>query len=313
MIAVQILKMRERKRKMRKNRSLTITVIANMSANYGESLGNVSTVQKISREGKNFAIRTKESLKNAIMRESSMIDDIQVVSNGATQKMVSEELNVSNCRALEGGYMNTKVGKDGLTYVRKSSFYLTDAVSTEAFVIDSRFHNNLYLASTYAKQNNLNLQNNAKESGLMPYNYEYDKSLKIYSFTVDLEMVGKDENFNMEAPKEEKADRVIALLEAIENLNLVVKGSLDNSEPIFVVGGLSDRVTHQFENRIRVKSGRLHITKDLKDKINDGYSCGLLEGDNLENELEIIKELSPLSITEFFKNLKNDVKKYYEV
>lgn len=298
---------------MRKNRSLTMTVVSNMSANYGEGLGNVSTVQKVSREGKNFAIRTKESLKNAIMRESNMLDDIQVVSNGATQKMVSEELNVSNCRALEGGYMNTKVGKEGLTYVRKSSFYLTDAVSTEAFVIDSRFHNNLYLASTYAKQNNLNLQNNAKESGLMPYNYEYDKSLKIYSFTIDLEMVGKDENFNMEASKEEKADRVIALLEAIENLSLVVRGSLDNSEPIFVVGGLSDRVTHQFENRVRVKDGKLHITKDLKDKINDGYSCGLLEGDNLDNELEIIKELSPLSITEFFKNLKNDVKKYYEV
>ena len=36
-----------------------------------------------------------------------------------------------------------------------------------------------------------------------------------------------------------KADRVICLLDAIENLSLVVKGNLDNAEPIFAVGGLS--------------------------------------------------------------------------
>lgn len=73
----------------------------------------------------------------------------------------------------------------------------------------------------------------------MPYQYEYDKSLKIYSITIDLEMIGKDENFEGEADAKEKADRVICLLYAIENLSLVVKGNLDNAEPIFAVGGLS--------------------------------------------------------------------------
>lgn len=38
----------------------------------------------------------------------------------------------------------------------------------------------------------------------MPYQYEYDKSLKIYSITIDLEMIGKDENFEGEADAKEK-------------------------------------------------------------------------------------------------------------
>ena len=66
----------------------------------------------------------------------------------------------------------------GSTYIRNSSFYLTDAVATEPFINDARFHNNLYLATNYAKAHGLNVQNNAKDCGLMPYQYEYDKSLK---------------------------------------------------------------------------------------------------------------------------------------
>ena len=42
----------------------------------------------------------------------------------------------------------------------------------------------------------------------------------------------------------EKAKRVISLIDAVENLSLVVRGNLDNAEPLFVVGGLSERKTH---------------------------------------------------------------------
>ncbi|MGX6591927.1 CRISPR-associated autoregulator, Cst2 family [Cetobacterium ceti] len=293
-----------------KNKSLTLTIVCNMTSNYGEGLGNISTIQKVFREGKIFPIRSRESLKNGIMSQSGMYEDLVVKVDGATQKEVSQEKNASNCRALEGGYMNTS---KKLTYVRNSSFYVTDAIGCDPFRVDSRFHNNLYLASAYAKANGLNLQNEAKQSGLMPYNYEYDKSLKIYSFTIDLTMIGKDENFNEECDNKEKALRVNLLLEAIKNLSLVVKGNLDNSEPLFIVGGLSKRMTHQFENTVRVKDGKLHITKDLKERIKDGYACGLLEGDNFDNEMEIISELNPLSIGEFFKNLENSVNEYYGV
>lgn len=298
---------------MKKN-ALTLTVVANMTSNYSEGLGNIASVQKVFRNRKVYSIRSRESLKNAIMVQSGMYDDLQTEENGATQKVANLELNASNCRALEGGYMNTK----GTTTIRKSSFYLTDAISCESFVNETRFHNNLYLASNLAKAKNINLQEKAGEAGLMPYQYEYDKSLKVYSITIDLEMIGKDENFEneegyKEADNKEKADRVNSLLDAIENLSLTVKGNLDNAEPIFVVGGLSNRKTHYFENVVRVEKGRLVVSEDLKDKVSKGYRVGLLKGDTFVNEGEIEEKLNTISITKFFDNLREDVNAYFEV
>ena len=296
------------------NKALTLTIVANMTSNYSEGLGNVSSVQKVFRNGNTYAMRSRESLKNAIMDQSGMYDDLSVTVDGATQKEVSEVLNVSNCRALEGGYMNTNVGDKGLTYIRNSSFYLTDAISCEPFINETRFHNNLYLAQTFAKEQGINLQNEAKKSGLMPYNYEYEKSLRVYSITFDLEMVGKDDNFDQEASNQEKADRVNAILDAVANLSLIVKGNLDNSEPIFVVGGLSNRKTHVFENVVRVNRGKLSITDDFIDKIKvGGYQVALLKGDNFINEQEIINQLQPITITNFFANLKQEINQYFGV
>lgn len=291
---------------MKKN-SLTLTVVANMTSNYSESLGNIASVQKVFKNRKIYSMRSRESLKNAIMVQSGMYDDLETSLDGAAQKKVSEELNASNCRALEGGYMNTQ----GTTYVRKSSFYLTDAVAAEHFVNETRFHNNLYLATNYAKEQGISVQSNGGSAGLMPYQYEYDKSLKIYSMTIDLEMIGKDENFHEEADAKEKAERVIALLDAVENLSLVVRGNLDNAEPVFVVGGLSERKTHYFENVVHVEEEKLVLSEDLKIKLEKGFQAGLLRGNLLQNEEEIEKELAPVSVPVFFENLRKQVLDYY--
>ena len=85
----------------------------------------------------------------------------------------------------------------------------------------------------------------------MPYQYDFDKSLKKYSITIDLDQFGKDANFDMEATNEEKAFRVKAILTAVENLALVVKGNLDNAEPLFAVGGISDRKSLNLPGRSR--------------------------------------------------------------
>ena len=297
-----------------KKKALTLTVVANMTSNYSEGLGNIASVQKVFRNRKVYTIRSRESLKNAIMVQSGMYDDLQTEENGATQKLANIELNASNCRALEGGYMNTK----GTTNIRKSSFYLTDAISCESFVNETRFHNNLYLATNLAKAKNINLQEKASEAGLMPYQYEYDKSLKIYSVTIDLEMIGKDENFEneenyKEAYNKEKADRVNSILDAIENLSLTVKGNLDNAEPVFVVGGISDRKTHYFENVVKVEEDRLVVSKDLVEKISKGYNVGLLRGQIFINEGEIEEKLNPMSVMSFFDKLREDVNAYFEI
>ena len=289
-------------------KSLTLTIVANMTSNYSEGLGNISSVQKIFRNQKIYAIRSKESLKNAICQQAGLYDDLKTQLDGAMQKLVNDEVNASTCRALEGGYMNTS----GTTYVRNSSFYLTDAVACDSFVNETRFHNNLYLATSYAKDNGLNVQNDSKEVGLMPYQYEFDKSLKKYSITIDLDQVGKDENFDMEATNEEKAFRVKSILNAVENLSLVVKGNLDNAEPLFAVGGISDRKTHYFENVVNVKGKKLVLSEDLKARISDKYHVALLETGIFDNEFEIISQLKVTSITELFNTLRNEVDKYYD-
>lgn len=290
------------------NKALTLTIVANLTSNYGESLGNIASIQKVYKSGKTYAIRSKESLKNAIMVQSGLYDDLLVATDGVAQKEVSEEINTSNCRALEGGYMNTS----GITKIRKSSFYLTDAIAFEPFINDVRFHNNLYLAQTMAKQQGINLQEKSKEAGLMPYQYEFDKSFKKYSITIDLDRVGVDENYGQVAEIDERIFRVHQLLESIKNLSLVVKGNLDNAEPIFVVGGIGNRKTHYFDNVVNVINDELIITKDLKNKLAEGYSSALLEGENFKNENEVKGELNSESIGNFFDKLKAQVKTYYE-
>lgn len=291
---------------MMKNTALTLTVIANMTSNYGEGLGNISSVQKVYRGGKEYATRSRESLKNAICVQAGLYDDLQTSVDGAMQKLVTKDINAATCKALEGGYMSTK----DVTYIRNSSFYLTDAVSVEPFISDARFHNNLYLATNFAKANGLNVQNDSKDCGLMPYQYEYDKSIKIYSITIDLEKVGVDQNFDAEASNEEKCSRVLSIIDAVENLSLVVKGNLDNAEPIFIAGGLSPRKTHMFENAVRVVGKNL-VVEPIKEKLEIGFSCGLMRNGQLGNEDEIVRELNPTTVPKFFNQLREDVKAYF--
>ncbi|MDE6944750.1 MAG: type I-B CRISPR-associated protein Cas7/Cst2/DevR [Lachnospiraceae bacterium] len=291
-------------------KTITLTVVANMTSNYSENLGNIGSVQKVYRRGHVYAIRSRESLKNAIMVQSGMYDDLVTTVDGATQKQATPERNASNNRALEGGYMTT--GKD--TYIRNSSFYLTDAVACEPFVNETRFHNNLYLAGNFARANGLNLQKDAGRAGLIPYQYEYDKSLRVYSITIDLDMIGRDPNFTEEeATGEEKAARVNSLLSAVENLSLIVRGNLDNAEPVFVVGGFSDRKTHYFENVVKVLEGKLVLSEDLVQKLQQGYSSALLRGHNFDNEEEIVEKLHPTGVAAFFDTLRSQVKEYYSV
>ncbi len=287
-------------------KALTLTIAANMTSNYDETLGNIASVHKIYRNGREYAIRSRESIKNAICVQSGLYDDLQTSLDGAMQKLVTDEINAATCRALEGGYMSTK----NVTYIRNSSFYITDAISCEIFVNDSRFHNNLYLATNYANANGLNVQNDANKVGLMPYQYEYDNSLKLYSITIDLESIGVDKNFNAEADNTEKCARVLAIVNAVENLSLVVKGSLDNAEPVFVVGGLSNVKTHVFENAVAVSNKKLSI-EPIKQKLNDNFSCGIMKNGQFTNEDDIVRELNAVSTAEFFAKIREQVEAYF--
>ena len=51
-------------------KALTLTVVANMTSNYSEGLGNVASVQKVFKNRRIYSMRSRESLKNAIMIQS---------------------------------------------------------------------------------------------------------------------------------------------------------------------------------------------------------------------------------------------------
>ncbi len=304
--------------------NLTLTIIANLTSNYGENLGNIGSIQKVYKNQKMYATRSRESLKNAIMVQSGFYDDLKtVVDKKTTQKLVSDTVNASTCRALEGGYMNTaaEISNSKTTVIRNSSFHLTDAISVVPFINETRFHNNLFIAQTQAKQISeetgtvTTVQSDASKSGLMPYQYEYDKSLKIYSFTINLDEVGKDANYGekAEATSEEKIDRVTALLDTIENLSLLVRGNLDNAEPILVVGGLTKRRTHLFENLVKITNNKLVVSDELKYKIErEDCAVGFVATGSLDNEPEIMTNLNPQPIYKFFGDLTTKVKDYYK-
>ena len=80
---------------------------------------------------------------------------------------------------------------------------------------------------------------------------------------------------------------------------------------MFVVGGLSERKTHYFENVVHVEEDRLLISEDLKEKMTQGYRAGLLKSKVFLNENEIEEELHPMSISGFFNALIEEVKAYY--
>ena len=127
-----------------------------------------------------------------------------------------------------------------------------------------------------------------------------------------MDKVGIDENYDTKAEKGERAYRVKALLNAIKNLSMVVRGNMDNAEPIFVVGGIGDKKTHYFENVVHIEANNLKIEEDLKAKLKEGYRAALLKGYNFENENEIEAELNAGSVDEFFANLSKEVDEYYE-
>lgn len=61
---------------------------------------------------------------------------------------------------------------------------------------------------------------------------------------------------------------------------------------------------------VNVEEAKLIISSDLKIRL-IGILCRTSSGNLLENEEEIEEELHPLTITEMFDKLRQEVKEYY--
>ena len=73
-----------------KKKALTLTVVANMTSNYSEGLGNIASVQKVFRNRNVYTIRIRESFKNAIIVKSGMYDYLQTEIIRDSKKKVNQ-------------------------------------------------------------------------------------------------------------------------------------------------------------------------------------------------------------------------------
>ena len=155
----------------------------------------------------------------------------------------------------------------------------------------------------------------AKRSGLENAlaQSEIHKSLYSYTITIDLDKIGIDDDIEIE--NSEKSERIIKLLDTIQFLWRDIRGRRENLNPLFAVGGIYERKNPYFEDRLKLTKNGLNagLIKSVKESCEDtqsntviGYVPGIFS-----NEEEIIKTLSPVSISEMFTKLKEEVRAYY--
>ena len=283
---------------------LTVTMIfLAESANYGEGVGNIATLKKLSRGNyEQYSYISRQALRYNIVSQlnwdNTPVDEKSGVVQFAPSATIKEYPEID----LFGYMKTTKEGdQKGGAATRSAVARLSNAVALEPYQSDMEFLTNMGLAKRK------NVGNAIAQS-------EIQRSLYSYTLSIDLDRVGKDGE--LEITEAEKADRVDKLLDAVHYLYRDIKGRRENLSPIFVIGGRYERKNPFFENRIRVEENRLN-TVPLQEIMNEETQIrehtfvGVMTG-MFENEEEIRKNLEAATVGDAFAGLKKEVKDYYE-
>ena len=283
---------------------LTVTMIfLAESANYGEGVGNIATLKKLSRGNyEQYSYISRQALRYNIVSQlnwdNTPVDEKSGVVQFAPSATIEEYPEID----LFGYMKTTKEGdQKGGAATRSAVARLSNAVALEPYQSDMEFLTNMGLAKRK------NVGNAIAQS-------EIQRSLYSYTLSIDLDRVGKDGE--LEITEAEKADRVDKLLDAVHYLYRDIKGRRENLSPIFVIGGRYERKNPFFENRIRVEENRLN-TVPLQEIMNEETQIrehtfvGVMTG-MFENEEEIRKNLEAATVGDAFAGLKKEVKDYYE-
>ena len=283
---------------------LTVTMIfLAESANYGEGVGNITTLKKLSRGNyEQYSYISRQALRYNIVSQlnwdNTPVDEKSGVVQFAPSATIKEYPEID----LFGYMKTTKEGdQKGGAATRSAVARLSNAVALEPYQSDMEFLTNMGLAKRK------NVGNAIAQS-------EIQRSLYSYTLSIDLDRVGKDGE--LEITEAEKADRVDKLLDAVHYLYRDIKGRRENLSPIFVIGGRYERKNPFFENRIRVDENRLNTAplKEIMDEeqqIREHTFVGVMTG-MFENEEEIRKNLEAATVGDAFAGLKKEVKDYYE-
>ena len=286
-----------------KREGLTLTMIfLAESANYGEGVGNISTLKKMSSGNyQQFSYISRQAMRYNIIQQLKWDNTPVDGKSGVVQ--FDPGAYIDQYPEIDlFGYMKT-VGKDdqskGGAFTRSAVARLSNAISLEPYQNDMEFLTNMGLA----KRNGLD--NGIAQS-------EIHRSYYTYTVSIDLDRVGVDGEINI--PSSEKADRVKKLLDALQYLYRDIKGRRENLSPVFVIGGRYERKNPFFENRIKIENNRLKIQM-LKDILEDNMAesntfVGVLSN-MFDNDNEIKEKLSAETVGKAFDHLKEEVDAYY--
>lgn len=287
-----------------KSKGLTISIIFQAeSANYGEGIGNVTSLKKVSRgAGDQYTYISRQAIRYNIVNQMGV--DNTPIGLDKSVLQFAPEAKIDEYPEIDlFGYMKT----GGDTKTRAAIVRLSNAISLETFKGDLDFLTNKGLLDRYTKTD-------TKDGGNISQS-EIHRSYYAYTLTIDLDQVGIDENDDIEINNGEKADRILNLLDTIRYLYRDIKGRREDLSPLFIIGGVYNIKNPLFYNALDVKNNELvldRIKSTLSDeKVERETEIGLVKG-VFSNSEEIKNELNPIEINEFFSNLKTKVRDYYE-
>lgn len=294
-----------------KSKGLTLTILAQASsANYGESLGNVASLKKVTRgDGYQYTYISRQALRYNIVQQ--LDEPLATLSaEGSGDKKVIQFDKDATIEAYPEidffGYMKTNKGTNA--HVRSAKVRLSNAISLEPFRGDTDFLNNMGLAARLRKAKGDNSINNGLAQS------EIHLSYYRYTVTIDLDQIGIDEAEDIQISNQERARRVSKLLDVIAYLYRDIRGRREDLKPLFVIGGAYDIKNPVFENIVDVKNNTVLI-EGIKDvmtsELANQTETGVVSG-KFTNTDEIKRELHATSVAKFFEVLKKKVADYYE-
>lgn len=287
-----------------KNKGLTVTIIFQAeSANYGESIGNVASLKKISRGlGDQYTYISRQALRYNIAQQIGE-DLAPVKAEGSGDKKViqfSEEATIDKYPEIDFfGYLKTEKNTSGKK--RSAKVRLSNAISLEPYRGDLDFLTNK------GQADKINENMNIAQA-------EIHSSYYRYTITADLDQIGKDEVYNISLDSKEKARRVKKLLDTIAFLYRDIRGRREDLKPLFAIGGVYNIKNPVFQNVVTMKKNSIDVEAILgvlHDNLKEDTFCGVVDK-VFDNTSELKEKLKAVSMPEFFAKLKDRVDFYYE-
>ena len=275
------------------------------SANYGEGVGNISTLKKMSRGNyEQYTYISRQAIRYNIMQQAGWDNTPVDGKSGVVQFAPSATIREYPEIDLFG-YMKTSSKEEGKSdkggaSTRSAVVRLSNAIALEPYQSDLEFLTNMGLARRQ------NLENGIAQS-------EIHRAFYTYTITADLDRIGIDGEISI--PEEERAKRMKIFLDTVQFLYRDIKGRRENMTPVFIIGGRYERKNPFFENRIVLEKGAIRVNTlteilessgDVKEHTHVGLTSGIFANDTV-----LKQTLKAGSVAETFGQLKKEVENYY--